>query len=166
MYEIGKVVNTHGLHGDVIVKQESDFSELFIEGETVYANVNNHVTALKIEKQRIHKQSHLIRFAGYNSIDEAERLKGLTLHVREHQLPELEEGYYHYYEIVDCEMYTVEGEKVGKITHILSPGANDVWVVENEQGKEILIPVINDVIDTVDIAEKKVIITPMEGLLD
>lgn len=166
MYQIGRVANTHGLNGDVLVREETDFTELFQEGQTVYTEINGNTIELIIEKIQIHKASYLIHFKGYDSIDDAEHLKGLTLQVKQDQLPELEEGQFHYHEIVDCDVYTVDGEKIGHITSILAPGANDVWVVENEQGKEFLIPAINDVIEEINVQEKKIVIFPMEGLLD
>lgn len=166
MYEIGQIINTHGLDGDILVRDQTDFKELFNEGQRVYAEMNGKIKQFTIKKQRIHKQYQLIRFKNYESIDVAERLKGLVLKVKQEQLPELKEDEFHYHEIINCDVYTMENKKIGKVTEILAPGANDVWVVHNDEGKEFLIPAITDVIEKVNAEEKLIIIKPMEGLLD
>ena len=71
----------------------------------------------------------------------------------EDQLQELEEGEYYLHEIVGCKVVTTAGEELGTVKEILSPGANDVWVVKGERGKEHLIPYIEDIVKKVDIAE-------------
>lgn len=166
MYRIGKIINTHGINGEVKVQQITDFTELFARDQVVYIEQQGKLTEHMIEQHRIHKQHHLIRFQGYESINDVEHLKGLDLKIKEEQLPQLEENQFHYHEIIGCTMETVDGEKIGEIINILAPGANDVWVVKNNEGKEHLIPYIDDVVKKVDIENKIVIIELMEGLLD
>jgi 16S rRNA processing protein RimM len=81
-------------------------------------------------------------------------------------LLELEDDQYYYHEIIGCNVVTEEGETLGTITDILTPGANDVWVVTRPLGKPILLPVIDDVILKVDIAAKQIQVYIMEGLID
>jgi 16S rRNA processing protein RimM len=81
-------------------------------------------------------------------------------------LLELEDDQYYYHEIIGCNVVTEEGETLGTITDILTPGANDVWVVTRPVGKPILLPVIDDVILKVDIAAKQIQVYIMEGLID
>lgn len=166
MYRIGKIINTHGLNGEVKVQQVTDFTELFNVGQLIYIDINGSETEFIIEQQRTHKHHHLIRFKGVESIEDAERLKGFNIKVKEEQLPNLEENQFHYHEIIGCHMYTMSGELVGEIVNILSPGANDVWVVKSDDGKEYLIPYIDDVVKNVNVSDKKVMIEPMEGLLE
>lgn len=166
MYQIGKVINTHGIQGEVKVQQTTDFTELFHVGQSVYITIQGQVTELIIEQHRTHKHHHLLRFKGIQSIDDAEKLKKLELQIKEEQLPELDENQFHYHEIIGCQTYTMDRELIGEVVNILAPGANDVWVVKNKQGKEYLIPFINDVVKEVKPDEKCIIIDPMEGLLD
>lgn len=166
MYQIGKIINTHGIRGELKVQQITDFTELLHAGQSVYIIVDGEPSKYIIEQHRVHKHHHLIRFKDFQSIEEAEKLKGLQLYVKEDQLPELGENEFHYHEIIGCHMFTIDQDLIGQIVDILSPGANDVWVVQTEQGKEFLIPFIDDVIREIDIIKKKVIIDPMEGLLD
>src|SRR5690625_337730 len=167
MFNIGKIVNTHGIHGEVKVVRITDFEERFEPGNTVYAaGKSDPLIQLTIESHRHHKGFDLLRFQNYNTINDIEHLKGLNLKIEESQLTELEENEYYYHEIIGCEVYTVNDEKIGFVKEILSPGANDVWVVKQPQGKDVLIPFIEEIVKEIHIKTQKIIIEPMEGLLD
>lgn len=168
MYKIGKLVNTHGVLGEVRVIKVTDFEERFEPGETVYWVSPDHseVIALKVDGYRKHKQFELLHFEGYDNINDVEKFKGGLLKITEEQLTPLDDDEFYYHEIIGCDVFTVQGSKVGKIKEILSPGANDVWVVSRPKQKDVLIPFIDDVVTDINIHEKKVIIEPMEGLLD
>ncbi|WP_368654793.1 ribosome maturation factor RimM [Ornithinibacillus sp. 4-3] len=168
MFKVGKIINTHGIRGDVKVLRITDFEERFEVGSTLYLvdAKEQESIPLEIETHRVHKGFDLLRFKGYGNINEVEVFKGSFLKIKESQLTELPDGEYYYHEIISCEVYTVDGERLGKITEVLAPGANDVWVVKRSKGKDALIPYIPQIVKQVDISEKKVIIEPMEGLLD
>lgn len=167
MFTIGKVINTHGIKGEVKVKQISDFDDRFTIGATVYAvDKDQQSTALTIDGSRFQKDFRLLHFNGYDTIESVETLKGLTLKIKAEQLTELEENEYYYHEIIGCSVYTIDGEELGKIESILAPGANDVWVVKGEHQQEILIPYIEDVVKEVDVKNKLVKIELMEGLVE
>lgn len=167
MFNVGKIVNTHGIRGEVKVLRISDFEERFTEGETLYAvKENEQPLPLTIDGHRIHKNYDLLHFKGYDNINDVEHFKWAYLKITEEQLTDLAEEEYYYYEIIGCAVYTSAGEHLGVIKEILSPGANDVWVVKQEKGKDILIPYIKDVVIQVDVPARKVVIEPMEGLLD
>lgn len=167
MFNIGKIINTHGIRGEVKVLRISDFEERFNVGEVVYLEKNkNDLVELTINGHRMHKGYDLLRFEGYDNVNDVEQFKGFYLKISEDQLTELEEGEYYYHEIIGCDVHTIDKTYIGKIKEILSPGANDVWVVKPEKGKDVLIPYIEEVVKSVDIDEKMVIIEPMEGLLD
>lgn len=166
LYDVGKIINTHGICGEVRVIRITDFDDRFDVGNTLYVEYNNDLIPLTIEGHRKHKQYDLLHFQGYDRIEDVERFKNTYLKINEEQLTELNEGEFYYHEIIGCEMVTTNGKLVGNIDHILSPGANDVWVVKQDDGKELLIPYIKDIVKQVNVEEKKVIIEPMEGLLD
>ena len=102
---------------------------------------------------------------GLEDINAVEKFKGYDLKISQAQQAELEEGSYYYHQIIGLKVVTLEGAEVGTISEILAPGANDVWVVKQGQ-KEILLPVIDDVIKKVDLAKGEVIIDLLEGLAD
>lgn len=167
MYKIGKIINTHGVQGEVKVKQLTDFVERFYEGNKVYIqNESGDYDRLTIESFRIHKQFILLSFESLQSLSDAEKMKNAYLYIKDNQLTPLEEGEYYYHEIIGCTVKTNDGQYIGEVDHILSPGANDVWVVHNKDGNEFLIPYIEPVVKRVDIDHKTIYIEPMEGLLD
>lgn len=166
MFIVGEIVNTHGLRGEVKVKRITDFEERFQIGKTVYFYENDTVSSLIIDGFRIQKNLDYLHFENYMSIDDVEHLKGTYIYIQEKQLTPLEENAYYYHEIIGCAVYTSDGAVIGTITSILSPGANDVWVAEDKQGNEYLIPYIEDVVKEVDTENKQVIIERMEGLFE
>jgi 16S rRNA processing protein RimM len=168
LYNVGKVVNTHGIKGEVKVIRITDFEERFQPGSKLIwvAKDGKETKELEVDGHRKHKSFDLLHFKGYPTINDVEKLKEGMLKVSEDELFELEEGEYYYFEIIGCTVYTEDGEELGKIKEILSPGANDVWVVQRKGKKDLLIPYIDDVVKHINVEEKKVIIHPMEGLLE
>ncbi|WP_077326151.1 ribosome maturation factor RimM [Virgibacillus siamensis] len=167
MFNAGKIINTHGVKGEVKVLRITDFEERFMPGNHLYLEQDGEqLLKLEIASHRIHKGYDLICFKGYDNINYVEHFKGCYLKITEEQLTELDANEFYYHEIIGCTVFTRAGEKIGVIREILSPGANDVWVVKKEKGKDVLVPYIEDVVKHVDIEAKKVVIQPMEGLLD
>lgn len=166
-FNVGKIVNTHGVRGEVRVISSTDFpEERYAKGNLLYIeNAPNQMLEVTISSHRLHKNFHLLTFEGYNDINEVEGFKGKMLKISENQLDALQEDEFYYHEIIDCEVYSDEGEKLGIIKEILSPGANDVWVVKRPGEKDLLLPYIEEVVKDVDVKNKKVIVHVMEGLL-
>ena len=167
MFLIGKIVNTHGIRGEVRVEQITDFSERFAVGNQVYIVPKNQPPIpVTIASHRLHKQYHLLRFEGFDHIDDVEPFKQADLKITEEDLSDLPEGEYYYHEIIGCQMYTTNEDYIGVVVDIFPTGANDVWVIERENGKEALIPYIQEVVKEIDLSTKKIYIELMEGLLD
>ncbi|GAA4871404.1 ribosome maturation factor RimM [Paenibacillus vulneris] len=169
LFTVGKIVNTHGIRGELKIVPQTDFpDERFAKGSSLVFFDPQKQTRLPVtvESAREHKKMFMVKFKGFDNINEVEKYKGWLLKVEEKYLSELPDDEYYYHEIIGCTVYTDEGEKLGTISEILSPGANDVWVVERESGKPVLLPYIDDVVLEVDVQEKRVKVSLMEGLLD
>lgn len=167
MFTVGKIINTHGIRGDLKVLRVSDFEERFELGNILYLVTDNKIVRdLEIDGHRIHKGFDLVHFKGLDNINDVEHFKGSYLKIPESQLQELDENEFYYHEIIGCEVFTKAGEKIGFIKEILSPGANDVWVIQQPKGKDILIPYIEEVVKDINVSEKRILIEPMEGLLE
>src|SRR5690625_1732438 len=167
MLDVGKIINTHGVRGEVRVMRLTDFEERFNIGETLYLIKNEgQILKLTIAAHRIHKQYDLLLFEGYNNINDVEDFKGAYLRIKKEQLTDLPDGEYYYHEIIGCVMYTIDHEEIGVVKDILPTGANDVWIVDQQNGKEQLIPYIKDVVKKINVPQKKVYIEVIEGLLD
>ncbi|QED47520.1 ribosome maturation factor RimM [Cytobacillus dafuensis] len=167
-FNVGKIVNTHGIRGEARIISKTDFAaERYKSGNKLFLFMpdSNLPLELTVKSHRTHKNFDLLTFEGYDNINQIEKLKGGILKVSESQLGELNQDEYYYHEIIGCTVTTLDGDELGKIREILSPGANDVWVIKGKGGKEILIPYIEDVVKEVNIKEKSVIIDPIEGLL-
>ena len=166
--KVGKIVNTHSLKGEVKVISSTDFEEQRFEKgtELLITRGNQVVKEVTVESYRTHKNNLLVKFVGIDSIEEAEKLKNLQIRIDSENIGELEENEYYFHEIIGCEVFDENGKSLGEISEILTPGANDVWVIKTQNGKEILIPYIEDVVKKIDVENKKIDIEVMEGLID
>lgn len=165
-YDVAKILTTHGLNGEVKVQVITDFPEDRFE-TGVKLKLKNSEQVLTVKAGRLFKQFWLVQFEEITSIDQAEKLRGQILVISEEDQQELPEGFYYYHDILGCQVLDQEsGEKIGKIIEIETPGANDIWLVKEDNGKEFWLPYIDQVVKKVDIAEKKVYVELMEGLRD
>ena len=166
-FDVARILTTHGLHGEVKVNVITDFPEdRFAEGMQLELK-DDIDRVLTIKKSRPFKQFWLLQFDEITDIDEAEKLRGKILVISEKDRGELPDGVYYYKDIFDCGVIDYEtGKRLGIITDIQSPGANDIWLVHEDNGKEYWIPNIADVVKKIDIADKKVYVELMEGLRD
>lgn len=160
--EIGQIVNTHGLRGDVKVMPWCDDAGVF--DELAYVLIDGE--EFDIEKSRVHKNMVILKLSGIDDINVAEKYRNKILMVPREELGELPEGTFYICDLLGCEVRTVDGRALGKICDIIKTGSNDVYVVENDDKKQVLIPVIDEVVKSVDTEEKKIIIEPLKGLID
>ncbi|GEK27693.1 ribosome maturation factor RimM [Furfurilactobacillus siliginis] len=167
-YTIGKIVNTQGLKGELRVIADTDFpAERFAKGKTVYVTANQPQAKreqLTITSARNHKSFILITFAGLNDINMVEKYKGSDLFVTEAEQQPLPEGQYYYREIIGLHVIDETGTDIGSIKEVMAPGANDVWVVKRAGKSDLLLPVIDQVVKSVDIEAGQVHIEMMAGL--
>lgn len=166
--KVGKIVNTHSLKGEVKVISSTDFEEeRFKKGSKLLITRGNQlIREVVVQSYRNHKNFLLVKFEGIDSVEEAEKLKNLQIKIDSDEVEELEENEFYFHQIIGCEVFDENDKNLGEIIDILTPGANDVWVIKGENGKEILIPYIEDVVKKIDITNKKVNIEVMEGLID
>lgn len=164
-YHVGKIVNTHGIRGEIRVLPITDFAdERFKAGSQLVIEKNHEYIPVTIEKARPHKGMELVKFQGFDNINEVEKFRDCFLAVSGDQQDELADGEYYYHQIIGLDVVTVDGRHLGKIKEIMSPGANDVWVVQRENQSDLLLPVINDVIKDVDLVKQLVTVELLEGL--
>lgn len=166
--KVGKIVNTHSLKGEVKVISSTDFEEeRFKKGSKLLITRGNQlIREVVVQSYRNHKNFLLVKFEGIDSVEEAEKLKNLQIKIDSDEVGELEENEFYFHQIIGCEVFDENDKNLGEIIDILTSGANDVWVIKGENGKEILIPYIEDVVKKIDITSKKVNIEVMEGLID
>lgn len=163
--EIGQIVNTFGIKGMVKVKPFTDDIRRFDELKTVYVEKNSTQTEYEIEEVKYHKDMVLIKFKGIDKVEQAEILRNSYLTVSRDSVEKLEEGRYYIVDLLGLEVYTDEQILLGTLEDIFNTGSNDIYVVKDKQGKQILLPAIQDVIKQIDIENKKIIVHLLPGLI-
>lgn len=164
MLEAGKIVNTHGLRGEVKVVPWTDYPDDFENIEYVYVKKKTGEEKLHISSIKYQKNNLIIKFAEIKDINEAELYKNLVLYVERDMLGELPEGVYYIADLLGSKIITTDGEEIGEIADVFNTGANDIYDVKREGKKNMLIPVIDEIVKNIDIEKKIITIEMMEGL--
>lgn len=160
---VGRVLRPHGVHGEVRVKMLTDFPDRWAGMKIVF--IGGQHDKLDIHSSRRHKNFVLLKFTGYDNRDVVESLRGELLYIPIDDAMPLKPDEFYYFQVLGFEVRTVSGDTLGEIVDVLKPpGANEVFVVHGVRG-EILIPVIEDVIRSLDMESGVVIIQPIPGLL-
>ncbi len=164
--EVGIVINTFGVKGEVKVMPLTDTPDQLTELKVVYlAKPGGAVKEFEVRKIRTHKKWVILRLKGIDDRDTAGSLKDYNLYVQKEALGELAEDTYYEKDLHGVEVYNTKDEFLGVISDILKTPANDVYEIRAEGGGEILIPAIKDVIKNIDLAANKMIIDPLQGLI-
>ena len=164
-FEIGQIVNTSGLKGVLKVKPFTDDINKFSNFKTIYIKTKNSLVEFKIEQVRYVKNMVMLKLAEIDTVEEAEKYRNLYIKVLRNKEEELEEDSYYVVDILGCQVSTDENQELGKVVDVFQTGSNDVYVVKDEQGKQILLPAIKDVIKNVDIKNKIITVHLLEGLV-
>lgn len=170
-YLVGKIVNTQALRGEVRVMATTDFPEERFKIGVILAifNGNKLVETVEVDGHRLHKNFNLLHFKGKDNINDVEKFKGFDLKVAgtEREADELDENEFYYDDIIGLEVYTTDEIYLGKVREITSLPSNDVWAIQRpNKGKDILIPYIEDIVLEIDLDDNRVVIDPMDGLID
>lgn len=162
--ETGKIVGTHGVKGMTRVQVWADDNEFLSKFKCVYTDSNGN-DKLEISRVQSHGTVALVAFKGVNTIEQAEKLRNTVIYIDRNDV-KLPEGRYFITDLLGCAVFDADTEELlGKITDISETGANDVWHITKD-GKEYLVPAIDEVIVSVDTTSEKVVIRPMKGIFD
>lgn len=164
-FEVGQIVNTFGVKGLVKVKPFTDDVERFEELKKVYICKKEKLEEVEIEEVKYHKDMVLLKLKGVNNMNEAEMLKGLYLKIDRKNAKKLPKDTYFIADLLGLDVYSDENEYLGKVDDIFPTGANDVYVVKDENGKQLLLPGISDVIKEIDLEKEKIIVHLLKGLI-
>ena len=159
---VGKIVAPWGVRGEVKMTIQTGFPERFERLKKVYLGEN--ATSSVLEGSRLHKGHALLKLGGCDDRDAAEKLRGQLVQIPIEEAMPLDEDEYYVYQIVGLDVWTTEGEHLGRVSEVLFTNANEVYVVQGEKG-EVLIPAVEDVVLEVDLVSGRLIVELMEGLL-
>ena len=163
--ELGQIVNTFGIKGQVKVKPFTQDIKRFEELKEIYVEKKNELKLFIIEKVNYNKNMVILKLKGIENMEEAEKLRNSYLKVDRNELEELPEGTYYITDLIGLDVYTDENKLLGKIDYIYNAGSSDIYVVKDEKGKEILLPGIDEVLKQVDLENKKIIVHIIDGLI-
>lgn len=163
--EIGQIVNTFGIKGFVKVNPFVDDISRFDDLKKVYIKKQKALKEFEVEEVKYHKNMVLVKFKGIDKVEEAENLRNSYLEVDRENAIDLEEGEYFIADLLGLDVITDEGKTLGKLEDIFNTGSNDIYVVKDEAGKQILLPAISEVIKEINLEEKKILVHLLEGLI-
>ncbi len=165
-FRVGVIANSHGVKGEVKVYPTTDDVTRFKDLETIYLDENGTYKELHIKSVKYVKNMVVLGFEEYNNMNDILGLKGMELYVdRENAIP-LNEGEFYVADMVGADIVTDDGKHFGTLQDVLKTGANDVYVIKTDEGKEVLFPSIPECILEKDLENKKITVHIMDGLLD
>lgn len=157
---IGKCVKPHGLHGEIRVKAITDFPERFEQTENVFAHQQKDpVRPLAIENVRDNHGGFLIKFAGIDSLTEAESLRGFFLSVPDDELVELEDDEYWHWQLEGLRVVSPEGEEIGTLKEVVQSPAHDLYLVEGINGELHWVPAVRQYVPEIDVDNGRIVIS-------
>lgn len=163
--EIGTIVNTFGIKGFLKVNPYTDDIKRFEKLQKVYLVKNKERTTYEVEEVKFQKHVVLIKVKGINSIEEAERVRNYSVQIDRKDAVPLPEDTYFIVDIIGMTVYEEEtGKELGILEDVFPTKSNDVYVVRDTLGKQLLLPATYEVIKTVDVPNKKMIVHLLEGL--
>jgi len=160
---IGKLHRPHGVHGELVMQVLTEYPERIKPGIEVY--VGDERLPMRVRNCRGHQQGLLVAFEGCNDPEGAGIYRNKMVAIDTSSIPDLPEGEYYHHQLLGLQVELEGGEPLGLITGILETGANDVCVVRMENGREVLIPMIEDTILKIELKTHKIIVRLMPGLL-
>lgn len=163
---VGVIASTHGLKGEVKVFPTTDDPERFRALKKVYLDTGSQYMPLKVRGVKFFKNQVIMKFEEIQDINEAERYRGRDLLIDREQAVPLAENENFIVDLIDMDVYEENGNRLGTLTDVLKTGANDVYVVETDEGKEILLPAIPSCILEADVEKAKMVVRIPEGLLE
>lgn len=162
LLELGKVVNTHGIRGEVKIQPWCDDPEIYHELSYLYIGGSRY----EILRTRIHKNCVIAALDGVDHIEAAEQLRNKIVTIEREALGPLPEGTYYIADLEGLSVRTADGTVLGTIQEVIRTGSNDVYVLKSDRKKPILIPVIDEVVKEVNIEEGYILVELMKGLID
>ena len=163
--QVGVITQTHGIKGKVKVFPTTDDAGRFKKLKKVFLDNGRERLELEIEGVKFFKQYVILKFRGYDSINDIEKYRGAALYIRREQAVSLQKDEYFIADLIGAEVVTEDGAHFGTIRDVLVTGANDVYVVTRDDGSEALLPAIRECVRKVDIERGRVTVHIMDGLL-
>lgn len=161
---VGLLRRPHGLGGDLLFEVYSDFPDRLRPGTSLY--IGEEKRPLKITRRKPHNDGMVLGFEGVASVEQATRLTGKIAYVRAADRPPLPAGEYYHHQIIGLNVEDENGLALGVVTEIIQTGANDVYVVRNQAGREILLPALQQVLLEINLEQHRMKVHLLPGLVN
>ncbi|EEG51837.1 16S rRNA processing protein RimM [[Clostridium] asparagiforme DSM 15981] len=166
MLRVGVITSPHGVRGEVKVFPTTDDAARFKTLKQVVLDTGKETISLEIEHVKFFKNMVILKFKGYDNINDIEKYRSKDLLIRREQAVELEEDEYFIADLIGLAVVTDAGEALGTVKDVMETGANDVYIVEMKDGRELLLPAIGDCILDVNLDEGRMTVHVLDGLMD
>ena len=165
MFLVGTIVGTFGNKGDVKIIPLINPADYLLELDSMFIeDSSSKKQVFKVIRSKKHKNVYLFTLEGIDDMNVAENLSGLSIYVPTIEFKELQKNEYYYHDLEGLTAYTESGELIGKVDHIMK-GGNDILVIKDETGKEIMIPFADELVPEVNLKEKTITVNAIDGLL-
>lgn len=165
LLQVGVISSTHGVRGEVKVFPTTDDVKRFKKLKKVILDTGKEQLPLEIEGVKFFKQFVILKFRGIDNINDIEKYKGKRLLIDREHAVKLKKDEYFIADMIGMDVFTEDGELFGALKDVMETGANDVYIIEMSDGKEVLVPAIKQCILDVDIENRKMVIHLLEGLV-
>lgn len=166
MLRVGVITSAHGIKGEVKVFPTTDDAKRFKELKEVILDTGKEYIPMEIEHVKFFKNMVILKFRGYDNINEIEKYKSKDLLITRDQAVDLEPDEYFITDLIGLTVVSDQGAELGILKDVLETGANDVYVVAMKDGKELMLPAIGDCILNVDLEQGRMEVHVLEGLMD
>ena len=166
MLRVGVITSAHGIKGEVKVFPTTDDAKRFKELKKVILDTGKEYIPMEIEHVKFFKNMVILKFKGYDNINEIEKYKSRDLLITRDQAVDLEPDEYFITDLIGLTVVSDQGAELGTLKDVLETGANDVYVVAMKDGKELMLPAIGDCILNVDLEQRRMEVHVLEGLMD
>lgn len=164
-YLLGKLTKTHGLKGELAIWLDVDYPEEYDELDSVLLEVKGELIPYFVEQIQIRANKSIIKFEDINTIEEAQKIVNCEIYLPNNNLPELDENQFYYHEIINFDVIDEQKGKLGKVTAVYTSDAQDL-IAMAYQNAEILIPVSDEIVKTIDREKHELHTNLPEGLLE
>lgn len=165
-FKVGEIANTHGLRGEVKVYPTTDDVKRFKKLKTCTLDTGREEIELHVESCKFFKQFAILKFKEFNNINEVEIYKRCGLYVNREQAVKLEKDEYYIADLIGITVYNEDDTVLGILKDVIETGANDVYLIKMENGKELMVPALKECILEVNVEESRMKVHLLEGLLD
>ena len=164
--QVGIITSTHGVRGEVKVYPTTDDPSRFKRLKEVILDTGKEERILTIESVKFFKQFVILKFKEFDNINDVEKYRQKSLYVDRKNAVRLKKDEYFIADLIGSKVLDEEDKPVGVLKHVMETGANDVYVIEMTDGKELLLPAIKQCILNVDVEAGIIKVHILEGLLD